>query len=202
MRMRWASRESFRTGTPAMSFCDSLCGRLRTGLASLFLEPFAGQADAFLFVRVRRTQAANVCRNLPDLAFVGAADHQMGLLIHADVDSLGNREDDGMRIPETEVYRIALQLGAKADAHNVQFLLEALRNAVDGVGHQRPGQSVQRALLFSLPDSRQHAVFLLQANAARQRHAHLSLGSLHIHAAGMYRHVYPGRNRNRLASYA
>src|SRR5260370_10743791 len=98
MRMRWASPKSFRTGTPAIFFCDSLCSRLRAGLASFFLEPFAGQADAFLFVRVRRTQAANVCRNLPDLAFVGAADHQMGLLIHADVGSIGNRGGERMLI--------------------------------------------------------------------------------------------------------
>src|SRR5260370_19311332 len=107
MRMRWASPKSFRTGTPAIFFCDSLCSRLRAGLASFFLEPFAGQADAFLFVRVRRTQAPNVCRNLADLALVGATDHQMGLLIHAHVDPFGNREDDRMRIPGTEVYRIA-----------------------------------------------------------------------------------------------
>src|SRR3989449_8617384 len=156
MRMRWASRESFRTGTPAMFFCDSLCGRLRAGLAGFLLEPFAGQADAFLLVRVRRTQAANVCRNLPDLALVGAADHQMGLLIHADVDPFGNREDDRMRIPETEVYRIALQLGAEADAHNVQFLLEALRNTVTGVGNHPPGKPGQRPLPSGSPATGRH----------------------------------------------
>jgi len=76
------------------------------------------------------------------LAFVGAAHDQVRLLVHGNLNALGNFELHGVRLSEGEGDRLAFQLRAIADSDDVQFLFEALRDAVHGVSDQRASQSM------------------------------------------------------------
>ena len=105
-----------------------LCGGLGgASLARFLLQAFARQADALLLVRIRRTQAADIRRHLPDLARSAPLTVRRRLLFHRDLNAFGNRELDGMRIAERENDGLALDFGAIADADDVEILLEALR---------------------------------------------------------------------------
>ena len=67
---------------------------LGSRFAGLFLQPLAGDADALLLVRIGRTQRAHVGGHLADLAFVRAADHDVRLLFHRDLNAFRNRKLD------------------------------------------------------------------------------------------------------------
>src|SRR2546422_1891191 len=92
---------------------------------------------------------------------------------------------------------------------DVEFLLETLRDALDGVGYQRARQAVHRAILFALADSDQHAIVLLEVDARRQLHTQLDLwplhldrasGDLHFHAR-WYQDRFPSNSRHIYLSY-
>src|SRR5580692_1782502 len=97
---------------------------LGPSLAGLFLEPFASDAHALLLVRIWWTKRAHIGGDLPYFAFVRAADDDVRLLVHRDLDSFRNREFDGMRLAESERHDFALEFGAVADAHDVQIFFE------------------------------------------------------------------------------
>src|SRR4029077_545130 len=153
---------------------------LRASLASFLLQALAGDTNAFLLVGVGRTQGANVRSYLADLTFVRAADNQMRLLVDGNLNALGNLELDGMRFAERESNRFAFELRAVSDAHDVQIFLEALRDTVHRVGDQRPGEPVQRAMLFGGALGDERAVFLLEGDAEGHTHCELALGALHF----------------------
>src|SRR6267154_5369217 len=88
---------------------------LRASLASLLLQALAGDANAFLLVRIRRTQRTNVRSYLADLALVRAADHDVRLLVHRDLNAFRNLELDRVRLAEREGDSFALELRAIAD---------------------------------------------------------------------------------------
>ena len=94
--------------------------------------------------------AANIRGDLADLVLVRAGHGHVRLLFDRDLNSFGNRKLDRMRIAEREDHVLALDLGAIADADDVQVLLEAGGDAGDGVGDQRARQAVQRAVLVRL----------------------------------------------------
>src|SRR5260370_5050093 len=101
---------------PAISLrAAGLCSRL----AGLLLQPLTGDAHALLLVRVGRTQRAHVGGNLANLAFVRAADHNVRLLFHGDLNAFWNRKIYRVRLAERESNRLALQFGAIAYAHDV-----------------------------------------------------------------------------------
>src|SRR6266849_9009831 len=109
-----------------------LCSRL----AGLLLQPLTGDAHALLLVRVGRTQRAHIRGNLADLAFVRAAHDDVRLLFHGDLNAFRNRKINRVRLAERKGNRLALQLRAIADAHDVELLLEARRHSLHGVGDQ------------------------------------------------------------------
>src|SRR6266481_851466 len=121
---------------------------LRASLASLLLQAFAGDANAFLLVRVGRTQRANVRSNLADLALVRAADHDVRLLVHRDLNAFRNLELDRVRLAEREGNGFAFELRAVADAHNIEIFFEALRNSVNRIRDERASEPVKRAMIF------------------------------------------------------
>src|SRR5260370_14990306 len=166
-RLRCRSRDNFLTRADAtvVSFVLRGAAGLGASLASLLLQALTRDANAFLLVGVGRTQRANVRGHLAILALVCAADHNVRLLVHGDLNALGNLELDGMRLAERESNCFAFQLRAVSDAHDVQILLEALRDAVHRVGDERASQPVQRAMIFSGALGDEHAVFLLEGNA-------------------------------------
>src|SRR5208282_1408826 len=147
-----------------------LSGRLRgAGLARLLLKPLAGDADAFLLVRVGWTQPAQIRRYLADLVFVRAAHRQMRLFLDANLDSFRNWVFHWMRKAEREHEVLSLDLASVPDADDVEFLLESFRNAVDRIRHERTRQTVQRALLFALPQRRENSILRFKADS--ERHA-------------------------------
>src|SRR6266404_1898676 len=138
---------------------------LRASLASLLLQALAGDANAFLLVRIRRTQRTNVRSYLAKLALVRAADHDVRLLVHRDLNASRNLELDGMRLAERESNGFALEFRAVANAHEVEILLEALRDAVNRIRDESACEPMQRAMVFRGAFGEQHAVFLFEGDA-------------------------------------
>src|SRR5271157_11372 len=169
-------------------------------LARLLLQTLAGDADVLLLVRVWRTQRANVRGHLADLRLVRAAHHDVRLLFDRNLNAIGNGKLDGVGLAEGESHGLAFQLGAIADAHDVEILLEALGDAMNGVGQKRARQPVQCAILFIIADRRQHAVLLLEPDLPRHKHEEFPLGALHFHLAAAGVDFYAGRHWNRFAT--
>src|SRR5260370_27480036 len=76
---------------------------LGASLASFLLQALAGDTNTFLLVGVGRPQGANVGSHLANLAFVRAADDQMGLLVYRNLNALVNLELDVMRLPHRHI---------------------------------------------------------------------------------------------------
>src|SRR5712664_2985130 len=173
---------------------------LRASLASLLLQALASDANTFLFVGVGRTQRANVRGHLADLPLVRAADHEVRLLVHRDLNALGNLELDGMRLAERASNPFAFQLRSVSDPDDVQILLEALRDAVHRVGDERAGEPVQRAMIFGGALGNEHAVFLLEGDTEGHTHGELALGALHFDFPILQGDFHALRNRNWLVA--
>ena len=73
----------------------------------------------------------------------------MRLLVDLQIDAIGQQHLDRMRIAQRERGDLALDVGAVADADDVELAREPGRNALNGVGGQRPGQPVQRGVLVA-----------------------------------------------------
>src|SRR5882762_82196 len=98
-RRRCRSRDNFLTLGDATVVSSCLLRRaagLRASLASLLLQGLAGNANAFLLVRIGRTQRANVRGHLAHLTFIRAADHDVGLLVDRDLNAFRDWELDRM----------------------------------------------------------------------------------------------------------
>src|SRR5579859_3377278 len=186
---------------PLYAALEKLCraSGFRAGLAGLLL-PLAGDTNALLFVRIGRTQRAKIRGHLPDFALVRAAHDDVRLFVHGDLNAFGNRKLDGMRFAERESHHFALELRAVADAHDVQILFEALRNALHGVGDKRAGQPVQRAMVLGFTRGGKHAVFLLELDAVRHRDNEFAFRPLHVHLAALQRDFHALRHGNWFAS--
>src|ERR1700758_3875932 len=106
---------------------------LRSGLSDLLFEALAKIADAFVLVRVGRTQATHLCRYLPDFLPINPRHGQTRLFrIDSDINASGQRVLDRMGKPETEHNRaLALHFGAVADANDFQFLGPSFGHAFD-----------------------------------------------------------------------
>src|SRR3954464_15541062 len=73
-------------------------GLLRSRLAGLLLQHFAGVADTLLLVRIRLAQAADVRRHLPDQLPIDAGYRDVRLLVDGHVDPLRDVEDHRVRV--------------------------------------------------------------------------------------------------------
>src|ERR1700691_4355553 len=173
---------------------------LRASLASLLLQAFASDAHALLLVRIRWTQRAHIRRDLPHLTFVRARNHHVRLFFDRDRDAFRNRKFDRMRITQRQRYVLAFHFRTVANAHNVQILLESSWYAGHRSRHQRPRQSVQRALVFRIPLRHQRSVFLFEADPSRYWHVHLAFRSLHFYGVRLDLNLYAGRHWNNLVS--
>ena len=98
--------------------------------------------------------------------------------VDGDFDARGQRKLNLVRVAEGEDHRaLALQLGAIADAHNVELTLPARGDAVNRVRDQGARQPVHRGLLVVLAVDVQHAVFGFQGNAIGDQRRDLALGA-------------------------
>src|SRR6266566_382790 len=173
-----------------------LCARL----AGLLLQPLTGDAHALLLVGVGRTQRAHIRGNLADLAFVRAAHDDVRLLLDGDLNAFRNRKFNRVRLAEREGNHFALQLGAVADAHDVELFLEARGHAVNVIGNQRAREAVKGAVLFGRTKGGEHAVLLFKADPLRDREGELALRPLHVDFAGLHGDLNACRHWNWFAS--
>src|SRR5690349_17017217 len=90
--------------------------KLLDRLAFLATDLFAGVADTFALVRLRRVITANVSSDLADNFFVRALDRDLRVVRHRDFDVFRNRKQDWMRKAETEIQVLALNGGFETDA--------------------------------------------------------------------------------------
>src|SRR5262249_4164126 len=152
----------------------------RPRLSRLLLQHFARIADAFLLVRIRLAEAADVGGHLADQLPIHPGHRDVRLLVDRDVESLRDVEHDRMRVAEREDDLLALQLGAVADADDVELLLEAFGDAEDRVGDEAAREPVELAQLRirrrRLGD--EMAVGDREVDAGRMRLAQLALRPL------------------------
>src|SRR5687768_916934 len=159
---------------------------LRSGLSDLLLQHFTGVADALLLVRVRLAHTSDIGCHLADELTIHTRDGDMRLFLDGDVDTGGDVENYRMRIAEGEMHLLALELGAVADADDVELLLEAVGDAGNGVGDETPRQAVKlaelRVFALQLGDERGNTVrrVLREDDTGRHRLPHLALRSLHL----------------------
>src|SRR5262249_34721266 len=140
----------------------SLTVRLGT-LAYLPADVLALVADALALVGLGRSHLADLGGRLADHLLVRSLDEDLRRRRHLERDAGARLDRDGMRIADVELEVGPLQRGAVADALDLELLLEALRDALHHVRHQRPRQAVQRAVLppLSRPRDDDLAVALL-----------------------------------------
>src|SRR5208283_1240082 len=125
----------------------------------------------------------------------------MRLLIDGNLDALGNLKLHGVRFAEREGDVLALEFGAVADTDDVELLLEALGDAVNGIGEKRSSQAMQRAMFVVIANRAEHAIFLLELDLRRNQHAELALGALHFDlATADGRDLHAGGNWNWFAT--
>src|ERR1700748_2154283 len=125
---------------------------LGSGLTDLLLQALTCVTYALVLVRIGLTQRAHIGGHLAYLLTVDAADRQVRLLgVDRHFNTRGQRELDRMRKAEREHHdAFALQLGAIANADDIQILGPALGDAFDCVEYQRAREAMQRRVLVVL----------------------------------------------------
>src|SRR3989304_3228988 len=98
--------------------------------------------DALALVRLGLPERPYVRRHLAHELLVRALEGYARLLVYGGAYALGQLVLDGVRVPEREVQDVALNVGLVSHAHDVEPLLEALGDALDHVGYERPGEPV------------------------------------------------------------
>src|SRR5215469_1722611 len=177
---------SHRSSPPVLSR-----GLRRAGLSYLFLEPLADDANALLFVRIRRAQRANIRRHLADQSLVRAAHGHARLLLHRDLNPLRDRKLNRMRITQREYDVLALHFRAIADADDIQFPLEPLGDTLDRICNKGACKPVQSPLRLAFARRNQVTVLLLELDPARHRNMHLPFGALHVNRTVAQLHFHP-----------
>src|SRR5512140_1564244 len=175
--MRTWMRVFASTRACALSMVPASLTLLARGLAGLLLQDFADETESLQFVRVRRTDAANLGGRLADLLLVDAGHDDvrdvLGLRVRSDgyLDALGHRKRDLVREPDAEHDVVPLDLGLEADADEVDLPLEAVRHAEDRVLKERAVQSVESLVLLLLAAAHeaQETVLLLDGHARENR---------------------------------
>ena len=78
------------------------------------------------------------------------ADHHLGRLRDLELDPLGRLDRDRVGVAERHLEGLALELGAVADALDLEAALVALGDALDHVRDQAAGEAVQGAVLAAV----------------------------------------------------
>src|ERR1051325_5557470 len=166
----------------ASTLCLARSMLLACCLSGLPPNDFVRVLDALALVGIGLAEAADLGRNLSDFLLVDAGDGDVtGLGVDGDIDPFRNREADRMRVAELEHDLAPFDLGAIADADDVELALEAFAHALDVVRHERAHQAVERAGLsfFVSPLELHDVVFHVDRDAGDDRRGQASLRSLH-----------------------
>src|SRR5262249_6174590 len=158
---------------------------------------------AFALVGLGRPDAADLGRGLAQhLAVDPAEDDQV--LVDLRRDALGQLEHHRVREPERHVQLLPGDVGAIADAVDLQTPLETFRDALDHVGDQRAQHAVLGAVLTRIVGALHvhHRALDLHRDAGRHRALELALGSLDLDVDARDGDVDALRDRNDFATYA
>src|SRR6185437_2458902 len=175
---------------------------LRARLSDLLFQPLARVAHTLLLVRIRRTQGAHFCRDLSHFLPVNAAHRHLRLLgVNRHRNAGWQRVFNRVRIAQREHNRVlALQLGAIADAYDLQVAVPALGHAFHRVVDQGARQAVNGSMIVILARHLNMTVLLLQLHALGQMRLHLALGPLHDYRVSLHFKLHSLWERNRLFS--
>src|SRR5450759_4304482 len=105
-------------------------------LAHLALDVLALVADALALVGLGRALLADDRRSLPDELLRDALDDHAGRLRHFEFDAVRRGDGNRVGVADGQLEVLALQLGAIADALDLQPLFEARRHTLDHVRDQ------------------------------------------------------------------
>ena len=119
-------------------------------LPDLAGDVLAAVADALALVGLGRAALADVRGDLADELLVDAAHDDFGRLRDLELDALGRLDRDRVRVAERHLQALAFQRRPVADALDLQFLLEAVGDALDHVRDQAAGEAVKGAMLASI----------------------------------------------------
>src|SRR3954469_3722976 len=194
LRRRWGAVVS------VMRFCSawwSAPGRSgRAGCASSPLphlprDVLALVADPLALVGLGRALLADDRGDLAHLLLGGALDDDARRLRHLELDALRRLDRHRVGVAERELEVAALELGAVADALDLQRLREARGDALHHVGDERAGQPVQRTVLRAVRRAadEQLAVLLADLDGARLALLERAARPGHAHDLGLDRHA-------------
>src|SRR5262249_43356641 len=117
-------------------------------LARLASDGLTFVANAFTLVRLGGPHLADLRGKLADRLLVGTRDRDVGRVGNHDRHARPRLEDNLVGVADLKGHGVRLlQLRLIADADNLQLLGVAGGDALDHVGDQAPGQSVQRPAL-------------------------------------------------------
>src|SRR5215207_9145881 len=173
-------------------------------LAYLPGDVLALVADALALVGLRGPLLADHGGDLADLLLARALDDHARRLGHLELDALRRLDRHGVRVAERQLEVAALELGAIADALDLERLGEAGSDALDHVRDQRAGEAVQRAVLRAVgrPRDEQLAVLLLDVDHARLALLEVAARAGHAYDLGLDRDGDRVGDRDGLASDA
>jgi hypothetical protein len=137
-------------GRSAVPWILARTRRRRLSRADLSCDVLAFVADALALVGLGLALLADQRRGLAHLLLGRALDDDPRRLRHLELDAVGSLDRHRVRVPERELEVATPKLGAVADALDLEPLLEPVRDALDHVRHQRPGEAVERAVLAAI----------------------------------------------------
>src|SRR6266487_865339 len=176
----------------------------RSSCAFAHLSPhlLVDVADPLALVGLRRPHLADLRCRLSHHLLVDALDDDLGRRRHLEGDALARPHRYRVRVAHRELEVGALELGAVADAVDLQPLLEAFRNAVDHVRDQRPREAVKRTVVAALGRTGHDDLVLelLDLHACRHRLGQLAERPVHLHAPRGERDENAGRELDGLAA--
>src|SRR5690606_9337956 len=130
-------------GVLALGALDDHCHGLLTSLSDLAADLFALVAHTLGLVRVGLAQLAQVRGDLTDLLLVDTAHREPGGRLDLEGDALRRRDGDRVGVAQGELEVRALGHDAVPGAVDLQALGVAVHDALDHVGQQSAGQTVQ-----------------------------------------------------------
>src|SRR5271155_310316 len=171
-------------------------------LTDLTGDVLALVADALALVGLRRALLADDGGHLAD-GLLGDPPHDDARRLgHLELDAIrcGNRHR--VRVADRQLEVLALELRAVADALDLETLLVARGHALDHVGNERAGESVQGTMLAAIggPGDDDLVAILGHCDVARDALGKLALRALHADRLGLDRHGDAGGHGDGLST--
>src|SRR5690606_1184743 len=176
-------------------------------LAFLAEDVFALITDTLALVWLRRPVSPDLRRNLTDelLVDAGDGDHLLPCATDLHVDPRRDLVHDVVAEADRQLYFVlALELGAEADAVDLERVRVAFRHALDQIGQRGARHAPHRPCLLAVIDRLDNdlAVALLGPDLIRKRELELALGAFEFHRLARDRRRDARGYRNRLLANA